>query len=333
MEFGKIAVANALGAVLGHSIASLKKGSVLGEADIAVLEKGGVESVYAARLDENDVLENDAASAIGAVLAGQGVTVEGAAAGRVNLLASAAGVVELDAGRINQLNQLDESLTVATLAPFERVEKGQILATVKVIPYAVPKDVLDAGLKLAGDTPLVHLRHFTAKRIGLIITQLAHTKASLIEKTERVMAERAVLLGSQMGRVSIVDHTANAISMALNSISPHHDFALIFGASAIVDRADVVPKAILQVGGEIEHLGMPVDPGNLLLLARIGDMPVVGVPTCARSLKRNGFDWVFERLLANIDVTGFDLRAMGVGGLLKEIPSRPYPRAKENRDG
>jgi len=147
-----------------------------------------------------------------------------------------------------------------------------------------------------------------------------------LEKTEQVMRQRVEQMGCELGRVSIVDHDANAVSLALNSLVPHHDVGLVFGASAIVDRADVVPVAIGQVGGKIEHLGMPVDPGNLLLLARAGEMPIIGVPTCARSLKCNGFDWVLERLLAGINVTGADLQAMGVGGLLKEIPSRPHPR-------
>ena len=140
------------------------------------------------------------------------------------------------------------------------------------------------------------------------------------------MAERVQAFGSELGRVSIVDHNANAISLALNAISPHHDLALVFGASAIVDRGDVVPKAIEQVGGRIVHFGMPVDPGNLLLLAQINDMPVVGVPTCARSPARNGFDIVLERLMADLPLTGKDIMAMGVGGLLTEIATRPSPR-------
>jgi len=357
MEFGKIPVAAAKGAILGHSVSLtngvLKKGIVLDQPDIALLVESEIDSVYAARLDDDDIGENAAASAIAKVLAGQGVRVATTTSGRANLFAIKAGVVDIDGDIINQLNRLDESLTVACLQPFERVEVGQMLATVKIIPYAVSKASMEAGLALVsnayagdplvggplagdplvtdplvGDSAPVAVRAFEKKRVGLIITRLAHTKQSVLDKTEQVMAERVQSMGSELGRISVVDHNANAVSLALNTLIPHHDVALVFGASAIVDRADVVPVAVLQVDGKIEHLGMPVDPGNLLLLAQIGDMPVIGVPTCARSLKRNGFDWVLERLLADITVTAADLQTMGVGGLLKEIPSRPHPRAR-----
>ena len=330
MEFGRIACAQAKGAILGHSVSAggqvLKKGTVLDDAALAMLADNNISHVHAARLDDDDVVENEAALAIGTALAGEGVRVEGASTGRCNLFARAAGLVEIDSQRVLHLNQLDESLTVASLPPFERVEEGQMLATVKIIPYAVPRNTMNVGLAVIGGQAPVQLRAFEKKRVGLIITRLAHSRQSLIDKTEEVMRARVQSMGSEIGRLSIVEHEANAVSVALNSLVAHHDVALVFGASAIVDRADVVPVAVKQVGGEIEHLGMPVDPGNLLLLARIGDMPVIGVPTCARSMKRNGFDWVLERLLANIAVTGADLQAMGVGGLLKEIPSRPQPR-------
>ncbi len=330
MEFGKISSDDAEGAILGHSVSLgdgvLKKGTLLAVADINRLKENNITSVYAARLGGDDVAENEAAAAIGKALAGEGVRIDTASTGRANLFAREAGVVEIDARTIDQLNQLDESLTVACLMPFERVEKGQMLATVKIIPYAVPRNTMNVGLAVIGDAAPVCLRAFGKKRVGLIISRLTHTKPGLVEKTEMVMTERVEGMGAQIGRVSVVDHNANAISLALNSLMPHHDVGLVFGASAIVDRADVVPVAVTQVGGEIVHLGMPVDPGNLLLLAQIGDMPVIGVPTCARSLKRNGFDWVLERLVAGIDVTGADLQGMGVGGLLKEIPSRPQPR-------
>ena len=101
---------------------------------------------------------------------------------------------------------------------------------------------------------------------------------------------------------------------------------LVFGASAIADRRDVIPAALEAAGGRVEHLGMPVDPGNLLMIGAIGPVPVIGAPGCARSPKENGFDWVLMRLLAGLDVTREDVTGMGVGGLLMEIVSRPQPR-------
>jgi molybdenum cofactor cytidylyltransferase len=101
---------------------------------------------------------------------------------------------------------------------------------------------------------------------------------------------------------------------------------LVFGASAIVDRGDVIPAALASAGGNIIHLGMPVDPGNLLMFGKLAQTPVIGVPSCARSPKINGFDWVLERTLAGLELEPHDIMDMGVGGLLMEIPTRPTPR-------
>ena len=106
------------------------------------------------------------------------------------------------------------------------------------------------------------------------------------------------------------------------------EIILMSGASAIVDRRDVLPSALTAAGGSVDHFGMPVDPGNLLLLGRLEDRPVVGLPGCARSPKLNGFDWVLQRLVAGLDVTPEEIMRMGTGGLLKEIASRPLPRAE-----
>src|SRR6202043_2447208 len=106
------------------------------------------------------------------------------------------------------------------------------------------------------------------------------------------------------------------------------DILLIHGASAILDRRDVIPAAVIAAGGRVDHFGMPVDPGNLLLLGHVGTIPVLGLPGCARSPKVNGFDWVLERLVAGVPVGPREIMSMGAGGLLAEIPSRPLPRAQ-----
>src|SRR4051794_33959965 len=104
------------------------------------------------------------------------------------------------------------------------------------------------------------------------------------------------------------------------------ELVVIFGASAIADRRDVIPSAIEKIGGAVEQFGMPVDPGNVLLLGRARDRLVLGAPGCARSPKDNGFDWVLMRMLAGLPVTREDVTGMGVGGLLMEIVTRPQPR-------
>jgi molybdenum cofactor cytidylyltransferase len=134
-------------------------------------------------------------------------------------------------------------------------------------------------------------------------------------------------LGSELISERRVPHEDDAVATAIHrAVAEGADPVLVFGASAITDRRDVIPAAILKAGGKIERFGMPVDPGNLLLLGRVGNAVVIGLPGCARSPKRNGFDFVLERVLADVPVTSADIAGMGSGGLLAEIASRPQPR-------
>jgi len=123
-------------------------------------------------------------------------------------------------------------------------------------------------------------------------------------------------------------HAVKAVADAIREMAQlTPDFILIVGASAISDRQDIIPQAIVNCGGVIEHFGMPMDPGNLLLMARLDHIAVVGLPGCARSSKYNGFDKVLDKLVCRLPVTREWLTSLGVGGLLKEMVDRPQPRA------
>jgi molybdenum cofactor cytidylyltransferase len=137
-------------------------------------------------------------------------------------------------------------------------------------------------------------------------------------------------MGAALVTEQIVAHDVESVARALTHMMQATDaprLLLVSGIAATVDRADVVPAAVVLAGGRVLHAGMPVDPGNLLVLAQLAqDVAVVGIPTCARSPKLNGFDFVLRRFAAGEPVTGADIQAMGVGGLLTEIETRPMPR-------
>jgi molybdenum cofactor cytidylyltransferase len=135
-------------------------------------------------------------------------------------------------------------------------------------------------------------------------------------------------LGSALASEERCGHVAAELAPRIAAaVKAGAELVLVHGASVIVDRRDVIPMAVETAGGQIEHFGMPVDPGNMLLLGRLDEIPVLGLPGCARSPKVNGFDWVLERLCAGVPVGREDIMRMGAGGLLAEIPSRPLPRA------
>ncbi len=329
MKFGTIAVDEALGCVLAHAVKlqkfTLKKGKTLSKVDIDLLRAENVLSVVVAKLDNEDAPEDEAARRVSLVMSGSNSTAQESFTGRANIYAERAGVLLVDEARLREINHLHESLTIATLPEFARVGQRDMLATVKIIPFATPRVVLEKALTIVGDKPLVSVSAFKALRVGLIITWLPHTKDSIVEKSEIAIRERVNSLGGKLSQVIVCPHSQDDLTKNLQALN-NVDLILLLGAAAIVDRSDVIPAALVEAGGVVKHMGMPVDPGNLLMLGEMGSVPVVGVPSCARSPKTNGFDWVLERLMAGLNVTPSDLMDMGAGGLLAEIKSRPQPR-------
>ncbi len=280
-----------------------------------------------AQLEPGDVPENQAAARVAAAFAGAGVYVEAPFTGRANLFAEVAGVLRIDRRAVDALNRLDPAVTLATLPEFAAVEVGRMVATVKIIPFAVPAAVLAAVGALAAGSALLSVAPYRPARVGLVATQGPALKPSTMDKTRRVLEDRLRPSGSVIVEERRVPHLSGDVAAVLRALKTGgHDLLIIFGASAVADARDVVPAGIELAGGTIRHLGMPVDPGNLLILADLGGTPVLGAPGCARSPQENGFDWVLRWLLARIPIGPTDITGMGVGGLLTEIVSRPQTR-------
>jgi len=327
MRFGEVDLAQAAGAILAHSLrvgpVVLRKGHVLEAADLAALAHEGITRVTVARLEKGDVTEDAAAGALAGALLAPGIEAAEAFSGRVNLVAQQAGLFMVDGAAVGALNRVDEAITLATLPNATRVSPGTLLATIKIIPYGVPSDAVLAALKTVGQSPLA-LRPNAIKTASLVLTETPGLKPSLITKAQQVTQTRLAALGITLDDVRVVPHRVPDLAAALQQ--GQGDLRLILGGSATSDRADVVPSAVAQAGGQITRFGMPVDPGNLLFVGQMNGAPVLGLPGCARSPALNGADWVLQRLVAGLPVEADDLAAMGVGGLLKEIPQRNQPR-------
>ncbi len=332
MLFARVVVGEAGGAILAHSIKlpgrRLKKGQVLDDNALGVLRAAGITHVTVARLDQGDVKEDEAAGRLAAALAGGHVRVAKAFTGRCNLYAEVDGLLVLDVQAVESVNQVHESLTVATVANATRVRAGQMLATVKVIPYAAPVSALARCLALSHRAdPVLTVHVFGRRRVAMIQTRVPGGREALLDKMRAAIENRLLSLGSELRVEERCEHDVEVIAAWVRQLSGAKiDMLLIAGASAIVDRGDVIPVAIEAAGGEVMHFGMPVDPGNLLLLARRGGTSIIGLPSCARSPSFNGLDQVLERLLAGLEVTPRYLMSLGVGGLLKEIRERPQAR-------
>ena len=178
--------------------------------------------------------------------------------------------------------------------------------------------------------PIIRVAPYKVHRVGVVSTVLPGLSPKVIEKTLKITAARIAPAGAKIIAERRVPHEQTALAQAIDELlKAGAELVIVFGASAIADRRDVIPAAVEAVGGEIEHFGMPVDPGNLMLIGRARGQAVLGAPGCARSPKENGFDWVLMRLLAGLPVTRADITGMGVGGLLMEIVTRPQPREED----
>jgi molybdenum cofactor cytidylyltransferase len=176
-------------------------------------------------------------------------------------------------------------------------------------------------------SPFARVAPFRPLHAALVQTRLPGTKPGVLAKTVDATRARLAALGGSLDRDVIVAHDMTAVADALTEAArAGSDLLLVLGASAVVDRRDIVPAAIEAAGGSVAHFGMPVDPGNLLLFGTLDGRPVIGLPGCARSPKLNGFDWVLQRVAAGLPIGRADIMRMGAGGLLSEIPSRPLPR-------
>jgi molybdenum cofactor cytidylyltransferase len=335
MRFGPVSLADAESAILAHALVAgsvrLKKGHVLTSADLMLLREAGVDSVIVARLEQGDVSEDMAAESLARAFRGANIRAANASTGRVNLHAERPGLFRADRLTVDRLNSIDPAITFACLADLTQVAADDMVATIKIIPLAVSEDSLKQAGSVIAAPSMARVLPFQPVRAGLIATRLPTLKPGVMDKTRDLLAARLGHSGSRLVQEVRVKHEQEPLAAEIVRMASTLDMVIIFGASAVTDPDDVIPAAIRAAGGKVERVGMPVDPGNLLVLGSVGGIPVIGAPGCARSPKENGFDWVLARILAGDTPSSIDISRMGVGGLLKEIPSRPQPRQVSTR--
>ena len=335
--FGPAPLDLAAGAILGHNVASadgrrlLRKGRLLTAEDVEILRGLGRQTVYVARPGPDDIDENEAARRITDALKGTNLTRSEPHVGRVNLLAERPGLLRVDPERLAALNGR-EGITVATLADGSVVTVRQLAATVKIVPFAIPAATIQAAVDAASQPqPLLRVDGFPPLRVGLILSGSAAARSRVVSDFDPPLRNRLTRWGSTLEIVDFVALEDPSGEAALTEALQRQKTAgmnliLLAGETAIVDRHDVAPRAIEAAGGEVVAYGAPVDPGNLLLLAYLGDVAVVGAPGCARSPKANVVDVVVPRLLGGERLDRKAIAGLGHGGLLEEVPERPVPR-------
>jgi len=325
------------GIILAHTIRlpgkTLKKGRVLSAGDLVELQGNGIHSVSGVRLEAGDVDEDEAALEMSRALAGPLLDIGKPVAGRCYLYAQSDGLALVDRAVIDAINLLDAGIFVATLSEHAECLHQQAVASIKVIPFAIARRQLDDCLQLAGSKAgAIGLQAYRAVgSVALILTETVGLKESLLSSTSRVTRERVSAMGGHILFERRCGHTVAELSAVLaEALAMDVGLILVCGASITVDPADIVPSAIVACGGTVDHFGMPVEPGNMLLLAHIGTCPVINMPGCSRSPKLNGLDWVMQRVAAGLPLGKKEILSMGVGGLIKDISHRWRMREQHN---
>jgi len=334
MKFGEFPVAEAEALRLAHSVrlpdGILPKGHLVSPEDISRLHRAGIQSIIAAYIEDGDLNEDEAAQRLSLEIRPDHLRFSDATTGRVNAYATIDGLFIADKDAVDRVNRIDPAITLACLADHARVRAGDMVATFKIIPLAVPEVKVEAASAVLRGSTAFEVKPFLKHAVSLIATELPFLKTTVMDKTARILEQRLLVSGNRLMREKRVPHGRDPLAASISAVMEIEEWRpkllIVFGASAVIDQADVVPAAIQKAGGEILSVGMPVDPGNLMVLGRIGETYVVGAPGCARSPKENGFDWVLDRILAGERPNAHDLTGMGVGGLLMEIQTRPSPR-------
>lgn len=337
MKFGPVPLVESAGKILGHNLSGpdgkrlFRKGKPLTAEDTLKLQQAGRTAVYVAELEEGDVEEDQAALRLARAAAGSGLRLSRPSAGRVNLLSTGLGVLRVDALRLGQVNRLP-GITLGTLPTHRAVRPRQVVATAKIIPYAVPGIILaQIENEIAAGLPLISVVPLPPRRVGILLSGPRSVQAELQEQFEAPLRLRIESYGSQVEGVSFISLEEEDDEIALagllqEALREGLELVILAGETAIMDPCDLAPRAVARAGGQVECVGVPVDPGNLLMLAYLGEVPVLGAPGCARSLKTNALDWILPRLLCGERLSQADLADLGHGGLLEDTTKRPMPR-------
>jgi len=330
MFFGKVKTELSLGGILSSSIEIYKnknkikisKGTVINKNLLDLLLLNKVEHIKCAKLDDDEIDENLSVHEISKkIIASKksNIIIQDPKNGRCNLVSSVDGILTFQPNQLFSINSVTNDIGIASLKAFSKVKKNQIVASIKAIPFGIKKNNLQNIINVCQEC--FKILPFQKKNIHLIQTTNQNTRAKILEKTLEVTKNRLSSCGNNKIVEKKCSHEIKSICEQLKkSVNEDADIILIFGTSAISDINDIIPQSILEINGTILRLGMPVEPGNLILLAEIKiskkHISIIGMPGCARSKKENGVDWILWRKLCDLKISSDDINHMGNGGLL-----------------
>lgn len=322
MKVKELPVRECAGHVILHSHAgpdgkrAVGKGKRLEPEDLERLQGAGAETLWVGELEPDDVPEDEAVSALGALLAGPGLLPTTARGGRVDLIPQHRGLFRVDVERLLDVNRIP-GVGVATVRRGTPLEEGKRAVTVKVIPYALGRERIETVRTICSEGALFSVKPYVVRSAVLVTVGPEGTHEEVGRAFRASLDHRLGALGVSLAQGPRAGERVEEIQGALaEARSDGPGMIVIAGHTSIVDGDDQVPRALRAVGADIVQHGLPTEPGSLLLLGYWGETPVVAAASCARSLRPNGIDLILPRLAAGERLEASDLAALGHGGLL-----------------
>lgn len=335
----KIPVEQAVGMTLCHDItkmvdgfkgAAFKRGHVIREEDIEKLLDIGKKTVFVWEENAGEIHEEDCALRMAAMASVEGAHYTAPSEGKVLLMADTRGMLRVDTALLQEINAIGD-ITISTLPDHYPVEPGARLASMRIVPLVTREEQIITAERLCAGRKLLDLRPYAHKKLGVIITGSEIYSGRIKDKFEPVVRRKMESYPAEILGVTICD---DDLDMIVNSAKAYlakgADF-LIFTGGMSVDPDDLTPTAIRQLGAQVVSHGVPSQPGNMTLVAYLGDVAILGVPGAAISLPTTIFDVLLPQIFSGDKLEKADLIRLGDGGLCQMCKACHWPNCTFGR--
>ena len=335
----KIRVEEAVGMALCHDItamrdgfkgAAFRRGHVIQAEDVPKMLDLGKRTVFVWEDHAGEIHEEDAARRMAAMAPVDGAHYTEPSEGKVLLMADTRGMLRVDTDLLRQINSIGD-LTIATLPDHYPVESGKRLASMRIVPLVTKEEQIIRAEELCADRKLLDLRPYQYRKIGVIITGSEVYTGRIQDKFEPVVRAKMKHYPCEILGVTICDDDLDMIVGAAQRFLEQGADFLIFTGGMSVDPDDLTPTAIRQLGAEIISHGVPSQPGNMTLVAYLGEVAILGVPGAAISLPTTIFDVLLPQVFTGDKLTKEDLIRLGEGGLCQLCPVCHFPNCTFGR--
>ena len=331
----EIKTVDAVGQVLCHDMtqiipgvmkdARFRKGHVVTEEDIPVLLSMGKEHIYVWEKNDSLYHENEAAEILCSLCIGDHMDRSEVKEGKIEVIAECDGVLKVDTEKLMAINSIDE-IMIATRHTDTPVKKGDKLAGTRVIPLVVKKEKMNEVKAVAGTEPVLTLRPYISKKIGIVTTGSEVYKGRIKDAFGPVIRKKLEPFDVEILGQVIVDDQVEMIKEAIENFLEQGADMIVCTGGMSVDPDDVTPTAIKATGATIISYGAPVLPGAMFLLAYYKDsIPIMGLPGCVMYAGATIFDLVLPRVMTGEMLSKMDLVRLGHGGLCTGCKPCTFP--------